>query len=159
MSWKRQLAFGAPFASPGHQSIGTYLISARHFRCALARVQLAHNGNLQLAGILLSGHKHCSPPFNVIGPLTSCLNLGVQSNVLRPEQVYICNRIAIDCKNHREHDTFKGSSSSGETSFVESAVLSPINSTKTCCISGRVFAASILAKRSQLPWAYTSAKV
>src|SRR5262249_49426259 len=26
-----------------------------------------------------SGHKHCSPPFNVIGPLISCLIFGVQS--------------------------------------------------------------------------------
>jgi hypothetical protein len=28
---------------------------------------------------LLSGHIHCSPPFNVICPLISCLTFGVQS--------------------------------------------------------------------------------
>src|SRR5260370_8299868 len=30
-------------------------------------------------GILLSGHQHCSPPFNVAGPLISCLTFGAHS--------------------------------------------------------------------------------
>src|SRR6516164_7176918 len=81
MARKGALAFGAPLASPGLQPIRTDLIHARHLGHTLSRVELAHDGNLQFAGILLSGHKHCSPPFNVIGPLNSCLTFGVQSTV------------------------------------------------------------------------------
>jgi hypothetical protein len=40
---------------------------------------LAHRSNLQFTGILLSGHQHCSPPFNVAGPLIPCLTFGVHS--------------------------------------------------------------------------------
>src|SRR6516162_2134834 len=79
MARKGALAFGAPLPSPGLQPIRTDLIHARHLGHTLSRVELAHDGNLQFAGILLSGHKHCSPPFNVIGPLNSCLTFGVQS--------------------------------------------------------------------------------
>src|SRR5215470_5807962 len=57
---------------------------ARYFRYALPGVQLAHGSNLQLAGILLSGHKHCSPPFNVTCPLISCLTFGVHSSESSP---------------------------------------------------------------------------
>src|ERR1700722_11208990 len=48
-------------------------------RHTLACIQLAHRRDFQLAGILLSGHIHCSPPFNVNCPLISCLTFGVQS--------------------------------------------------------------------------------
>jgi hypothetical protein len=33
-------------------------------------VDLAHRSYLQFTGIFLSGHQHCSPPFNVAGPLS-----------------------------------------------------------------------------------------
>src|SRR5260370_19858146 len=52
---------------------------ARHLGHTLSQVDRAHHSNLQFAGIFLSGHKHCSPPFNVIGPLISCLTFGVHS--------------------------------------------------------------------------------
>src|SRR5260370_41743191 len=52
---------------------------ARHLGHTLSQVDRAHHSNLQFAGIFLSGHKHCSPPFNVIGPLNSCLTFGVHS--------------------------------------------------------------------------------
>src|SRR6516162_3863044 len=84
MTRKGTLAFGAPLPSPGLQPIRTDLIHARHLGHTLSRVELAHDGNLQFAGILLSGHKHCSPPFNVIGPLNSCLTFGVQSKWSSP---------------------------------------------------------------------------
>jgi hypothetical protein len=40
-----------------------------------------HRGDLQFTGILLSGHQHNSPPFNVAGPLTWCLTFGVHSKL------------------------------------------------------------------------------
>src|SRR2546423_13531403 len=52
----------------------------------LSRVHIAHRSDLQFPGILLSGHKHCSPPFNVIGPLISCLTLGCTPNCPLPLQ-------------------------------------------------------------------------
>src|SRR5262249_660306 len=75
---------GAPLTSPGLQPFRTYLVGARHLPYAFPRVQLAHRGDFQFAGMLLSGHKHCSPPFNVIGPLISCLIFGVQSTNAAP---------------------------------------------------------------------------
>src|SRR5260370_9555914 len=54
---------------------------ARHLGHTLSQVDRAHHSNLQFAGIFLSGHKHCSPPFNVIGPLISCLTFGVHSTL------------------------------------------------------------------------------
>src|SRR5215469_13665739 len=81
MTRKCQLTLGSPLAPPGFQSIWADLIHARYLSHTLSRVELAHRGNLQFAGILLSGHKHCFPPFNVIGPLNSCLTFGVQSKM------------------------------------------------------------------------------
>jgi hypothetical protein len=43
---KCQLAFGSPFGSPGLQPLRTELILSSYLRHALARVQLAHAGNL-----------------------------------------------------------------------------------------------------------------
>src|SRR4029077_8393119 len=81
MTRKRQLfPSSAPLTSPGLQPFRTYLVGARHLPYAFPRVQLAHRCDFQFAGILLSGHKHCSPPFNVIGPLISCLTFGVHSS-------------------------------------------------------------------------------
>src|SRR6516225_588422 len=111
MARKGALAFGAPLPSPGLQPIRTDLIHARHLGHTLSRVELAHDGNLQFAGILLSGHKHCSPPFNVIGPLNSCLTFGVQSSlwtsfsVLRSNSSWAkrCNqRISSTANNEAE---------------------------------------------------------
>src|SRR5256886_9010540 len=76
---KCRLAFGSPLAFPGLQSLGTELIHASHLRDTLSGVDLPHHSYLQLTGILLSGHQHGSPPFNVAGPLISCLTFGVHS--------------------------------------------------------------------------------
>src|SRR5439155_20064796 len=76
---KCQLAFGSPLAFPGLQSLGTELIHASHLRDTLSGVDLPHHSYLQFTGILLSGHQHGSPPFNVAGPLISCLTFGVHS--------------------------------------------------------------------------------
>src|SRR5207237_4697417 len=77
---KCQLAFGSPLAFPGLQSLGTELIHASHLRDTLSGVDLPHHSYLQFTGILLSGHQHGSPPFNVAGPLISCLTFGVHSS-------------------------------------------------------------------------------
>src|SRR5438552_17815394 len=53
-------------------------------RHTLSCIQLAHRRDFQFAGILLSGHLHCSPPFNVNCPLISCLTFGVQSSLTCP---------------------------------------------------------------------------
>src|SRR5260370_39183031 len=68
-----------PLAFPGLQSLGTELIHASHLRVTLSGVDLSHRSYLQFTGILLSGHQHGSPPFNVAGPLISCLTFGVHS--------------------------------------------------------------------------------
>src|SRR5436853_1274574 len=77
---KCQLTFGSPLAFPDLQPSGTELIHASHLGHTLSGVDLPHCGDLQFPGILLSGHKHCSPPFNVICPLISCLTFGVHSS-------------------------------------------------------------------------------
>src|SRR5256886_2458030 len=83
---KCQLAFGSPLAFPGLQSLGTELIHASHLRDTLSGVDLPHHSYLQFTGILLSGHQHGSPPFNVAGPLISCLTFGVHSKCPLPLQ-------------------------------------------------------------------------
>src|ERR1700680_4626248 len=65
-------------------SLGTELIQASHLRHTFSGVDLAHRSQLQFTGILLSGHQHCSPPFNVAGPLIACLTFGVHSKMLPP---------------------------------------------------------------------------
>jgi hypothetical protein len=65
---KGQVAFRAPLASPSLQPLGAELIHASHFRHTLSGIDLAHRSYLQFTGIFLSGHQHCSPPFNVAGP-------------------------------------------------------------------------------------------
>src|SRR5260370_41598034 len=65
----------------GLQSLGTELIHASHLRVTLSAVDLSHRSYLQFTGILLSGHQHGSPPFNVAGPLISCLTFGVHSRL------------------------------------------------------------------------------
>src|SRR5437899_7003789 len=84
---KRQRAFGWPRAFPGLQSLGTELIHASHLRDTLSGVDLPHRSYLQFTGILLSGHQHGSPPFNVAGPLISCLTFGVHSTSPSPAQL------------------------------------------------------------------------
>src|SRR5580698_3329977 len=76
---KGQLAYRAPLASPSLQSLGAELIHASYLRHAFSGVDLAHRSQLQFTGIFLSGHQHCSPPFNVAGPLIACLIFGVHS--------------------------------------------------------------------------------
>src|SRR5438445_3871556 len=82
---KRQLALRSPLAFPGLQSLETELIHASHLRDTLSGVDLSHRSYLQFTGILLSGHQHGSPPFNVAGPLISCLTFGVHSRLVPSE--------------------------------------------------------------------------
>jgi hypothetical protein len=56
----------------------------RAISATLSGVNLSHRSNLQFTGILLSGHQHGSPPFNVAGPLISCLTFGVHSTTPLP---------------------------------------------------------------------------
>ena len=77
---KRQFALRSPLASPRLQPLRTELIHASHLRHTFSGVDLAHRSQLQFTGILLSGHQHCSPPFNVAGPLIACLIFGVHSS-------------------------------------------------------------------------------
>src|ERR1700730_18000905 len=46
-----------------------------------------HRGDLQFTRILLSGHQHSSPPFNVAAPLTWCLTFGVHSTPSPPAPI------------------------------------------------------------------------
>src|SRR5215469_6802493 len=69
---------------PGLKPFRTELILSSYLSYALARVQLAHAGNLQFAGILLSGHQHRSPPFNVAGPLNFLAHFWGAVHILFP---------------------------------------------------------------------------
>src|SRR6266540_68394 len=57
-------------------------LATRLSRSPVAWTELIHASHLQFTGILLSGHQHGSPPFNVAGPLISCLTFGVHSTLL-----------------------------------------------------------------------------
>src|ERR1700758_4875443 len=80
MARKRKFAFRTPLTSPDLEPFGTDLILAGHVRDTVSCVQFAHGGDFQFTGILLPGHFHCAPPFNVNCPLFPCLTFGVQTN-------------------------------------------------------------------------------
>src|SRR5215469_201745 len=97
MAWKRQLTLGPPLTFPDLQSPGTDLILPGHLRPALSRLELAHGSDFEFTGILLPGHLHCSPPFNVSCPLTPCLTFGVQSSLPSPHFGLLGGHIQPPC--------------------------------------------------------------